>query len=132
MLKYKWGAQVNSKGHVYAVRWDWRSKRTVYMHRQVNATPAGLVTDHRSGDTLDNRRENLEAVTQRVNCLRQHKPVRSSTGVRGVRETIQRGRRTGRFQAMVNGQHLGIFPTVELAARAREAAVREIELREAA
>src|ERR1035437_132783 len=35
------------------------TKRTVRMHRLINKTPKGLVTDHINQDKLDNRKSNL-------------------------------------------------------------------------
>lgn len=38
-------------------------RKTVLMHRLINATPEGLATDHINRVRLDNRRENLRSVT---------------------------------------------------------------------
>lgn len=53
----------------YAVRRDTvgGKKQTVRMHREVNATPHNMVTDHKNGNRLDNRKSNLRSVTQREN-----------------------------------------------------------------
>jgi hypothetical protein len=46
-----------------------RRKRTVFMHRQiVNADPAHVV-HHKNGNTLDNRRENLEVTTGQAHAF---------------------------------------------------------------
>ena len=42
----------------------------IYLHRFLTSCPAGLQVDHRNGDTLDNRRRNLEIVTPATNCQR--------------------------------------------------------------
>lgn len=50
---------------VYAVRYVRRSRRTckLYMHREIVRPPCGYLVDHLSGDSLDNRRENLRLAT---------------------------------------------------------------------
>lgn len=62
---HKW--HINSSG--YAV---WRGVRdgkkvTIRMHRLINNTPKGMVTDHINHDTLDNRKSNLRSCTQSEN-----------------------------------------------------------------
>ena len=44
------------------------------------------VIDHKNGNTLDNRVENLRNVTQRVNARNKHKCAVNTTGVIGVSE----------------------------------------------
>jgi hypothetical protein len=81
LSRHKWTASRESRGtKVYAIRWAKRHERVgskrhkIRMHHEVlYLTPAlldGHVIDHRNHDSLDNRRENLEVVTQTENMRR--------------------------------------------------------------
>lgn len=71
----KWCASLESRGtKTYAIRWEKRTK--IRMHRFILGLPPGKfdpeerVVDHINHDPLDNRRENLEIVTQEENMNR--------------------------------------------------------------
>lgn len=54
------------------------------LHRLINKTPDGFVTDHINGNPLDNRRCNLRSVKQAINSINVHAPTKNKNGYRGV------------------------------------------------
>ena len=76
-----WFATKTRRGYTYAARW--KDGRQVYMHRQI-AGVHGLVVDHINGNTLDNRRENLRAVSVAENAQNVTRPARSASGERYI------------------------------------------------
>lgn len=60
-----WRAK-KSRGGWYAYKITRSSGKTryAYMHRLINRAPAGKITHHKNGFTLDNRRENLQNMTE--------------------------------------------------------------------
>lgn len=76
LLCYKWCASRSSDtGGVYACRFtsakNGRKKRKVYMHRFIMDCNNGLQVDHINDDTLDNRRSNLQVLTQQGNIAKE-------------------------------------------------------------
>jgi len=62
--KYKW--HVSRSSNSWYVR-SWIDGNHVYMHRYImNPTPKEQV-NHKNGDTMDHRRENLEVCSQQYN-----------------------------------------------------------------
>jgi len=61
---YKWKVKKGSYGY-YAYRTVIikGKPRAIFMHREVAKTPKGFVTHHKNRDTLDNRKSNLETMT---------------------------------------------------------------------
>lgn len=78
-----------------------------------------LVVDHIDGDTRNNRRSNLQIITQRENIIKGKLSKRNRTGVKGV-SFIQ-----GKYLAHIRHNYtqivLGRFETLEEAAKARKA-----------
>lgn len=103
---------------------DAGSTQQIYMHRQILGFP-DVDTDHRNGDRLDNRRENLRPATVAQN---------------GANRRTNRGPKTSRFKGVRRGRadrwrahigvggrviQLGTFATEEDAARAYDDAARQ-------
>lgn len=114
LMQWKWYAH-NRRGKWYATRSIAINKKRFYvdMHRIVNATPNVYQTDHRNGDTLDNRKVNLRSVTCQQN---QQNRKRATTGVSWSKKM-----KKWRARLRVNGKekHIGLFDTLEEGMKAR-------------
>lgn len=97
-----------------------------YLHRRIAERVFGSIDgakiDHLNGDTFDNRRQNLRAVTHTINVRNVGGAQKNSgTGVLGVNLRMYRG--TPRYRAYIcEGRKmisLGTFSTLEEAAAAR-------------
>ena len=133
LSRYRWMALVSDhRDYVYAVtRMPETGRRLIRMHRFL----CGLqpddrrVVDHRNGDTLDYRRENLRICSHKENCWNSRKKLlKTASKFKGVVKTDfawvarlqweERGKRRAR--------HLGSFRTEQEAAAAYDRAIKEI------
>lgn len=105
---FKWYVEMNG-GKPYAARRDRATRKRVLMHRVICRTPAGMDTDHRNGDTLDNQRKNLRTATKAQNAANQLARTGKYKGV------SQNGKG---WAARCGDNYLGTHQTPEAAAAA--------------
>lgn len=87
------------------------------MHREILGCAANEKVDHRNGNGLDNRRENLRRCTQSENLMNKRMGVNNTSGFKGVSAT-PRGRWRSYINVYGNRMHIGVFDTPEEAATA--------------
>ena len=118
--QWNWCAQWNPNSQRFnAMRWGKRegNSRGIYMSRFIlGLTEPKIGADHIDGNTLNNRRENLRPATGAENHANQARPVRNSSGYKGV---MKMGEKWA-AQISVRGEtvYLGTFESLERAALA--------------
>lgn len=122
LLRFKWQATASGTTHYArrAVPQPGGPARYLQMHRQIMDVPESMEVDHRDGDGLNNRRENLRVCTHQQNMANQGKRRHNTSGYRGV----CRLKGTRAWVANLAGRYLGCYETAELAARAVDTAAR--------
>jgi hypothetical protein len=85
----------------------------IRMHTVIAGTPKGKDTDHLNGDGLDNRRENLRAVTHRENLQNLH--IKKSSKYPGVYWNKQVKKWRVRIVVAGKRPHLGYYEDEETA-----------------
>lgn len=122
---YRWTA-VKSRGTYYARRRAAVGDGTYkaqYMHSLLSGFP---ITDHRNGDGLDNRRENLRSARHADNMHNQRISRRNSSGFKGV-SWHAHGKK---FRATIKGPKgqvaLGYYANPKDAALAYDRAARDL------
>jgi HNH endonuclease/AP2 domain len=134
LAQWRWHARTQRHG-VYAARSvNFRKEDgkhsciTLYMAVAIMNPPQGMVVDHKSGMTLDNRRSNLRIATRKENCRNRKIQKTSKIGKKGV--CIKPRLRSRPFVARIvkDGKrvHLGCFATAEEAHAAYCSAAKEI------
>lgn len=115
---HKWRAHKGRHGNWYAVT----GERALMMHTLINAPEAGLFTDHKDGDGLNNRRSNLRTVTRGQNRRNQTNRSEGFTSrFRGVSWHPQSGKWRARSRLAGSGGSLGLFESEVDAAGAYDA-----------
>ena len=89
LSQYKWYAK-NEGNTWYAVRGskklDGKGKqKLIRMHREIMNTQKGVMVDHRNGNGLDNRKENLRICTIQQNAYNRTRSQKNNKlGIKGV------------------------------------------------
>jgi hypothetical protein len=85
LSKHKWLAMWSGKSY-YAARCEYiNGKQTwVMMHRAIVNPDKNKVVDHKNGNTLDNRRENLRIATYSENSMNSRLRSNNTSGVKGL------------------------------------------------
>lgn len=113
----------NFGGKTYAIGWSKSLKRSIYLHRILMSAKQGQVVDHKNGDTLDNRRENLRI----CNYTQNNGNSRHAKGASGFRG-VERSTSSQKFRAAISiakkRKHLGVAETAEQAARIYDMAAK--------
>lgn len=94
------------------------------MHRMIMNPPDGMVVDHRNGDTLDNRRENLRVCTPKQNLQNRKSEKGSSSRYIGVHWHTPPGKWLATINPNKQNYSLGHFDSEEDAAIARDVAAQ--------
>lgn len=107
-------------------------RRTILMHRVIlsrmlgRELARGEQADHINCDPLDNRRGNLRLATHAENSRNRRLRADNASGYKGAYWHKQRQRWQAQVRVDRKLKHLGYFDTAEEAARAYDAAAREL------
>jgi hypothetical protein len=122
LSKFKWCAIKSSKGKTwYARRWTARGKgkqAPILMHREILNILITVLLDHKNGNGLDNRKENLRISTCSQNNQNRSKPKNNTSGIKGVYWNKRNKKWMARIQANHKVHYLGYFHELEDAATA--------------
>ncbi len=117
LCQWNWGFEGR-----YAYRRDYRTGAKIYLHKVINKTPLGFMTDHINHDKLDNRKENLRTATRNQNEANKPKKLNCSSKYRGVCWHKQRSKWKAEIKVNQMKKHLGLFENEIEAAKAYDEA----------
>jgi hypothetical protein len=132
--KYYWNAKKDKKKYyacraIYLGKIDGKYKGTTEnMHRFIlGITNSKISIDHKNGNTLDNRRENLRIASTAQNASNLNElNCNNTNGFRGVTIGPHKNRLMWRARIGRKRIHLGYFSTPEEAAKAFDKAAKEM------
>lgn len=119
LSQWTWSVHVG-KTNIYAYRKVGRGH--IFMHQAILPNLTGVEVDHKDGNGLDNRRENLRACTHYQNISNRRVGSDNTSVYTGV--SFDKRYSKWRAQICIHGTtiRLGCFPSSEGAARAYDAA----------
>jgi AP2 domain len=100
-------------------------RKCIYMHRFVNDTSNGELTDHINGNRLDNRRENLRSCNFTQNHANKKIESKFSSKYKGVYWQKNRNKWIAMIRIDRKGHYLGCYDDEKLAAKAYNEKAKE-------
>lgn len=120
--RYQWVAKPEGS-RFYAVT---KRPPLTRMHRMIMKAKPGQIVDHINGNGLDNRRENLRFCTGQQNSCNKKKMPFNKTGFKGVYWDKLKNKFAAQIGVQNKIKHLGYFDCPFKAARAYDAAAKEL------
>lgn len=93
-------------------------RKCIYMHRFINGTKNGMLTDHKNGNRLDNQRNNLRECNHTQNHANKRIENSFSSKYKGVYWHKARNKWTAMIRFNRKGHYLGLFTDEKEAAKA--------------
>ena len=112
----------------YAIRHKYINTKTsqiVRMHRLINKTPEGMMTDHINGNKLDNRKENLRTADKQLNAVNSKIRNNNKSGIKGCYFDKNAKKWRVQIKVLYKTIHLGYFNDLLRAKTAREFAEKK-------
>lgn len=118
--QWKWYLSWNG----YALRREYVDGKTAYirMHRLINNTPEGMITDHINRNKLDNRRNNLRTVDKSINGLNTGLRSTNKSGYKGVYWESWSAKWRAEIKINYKKKTLGRYTSIKDAVNARKRA----------
>jgi hypothetical protein len=124
VMAHKWYAQ--RIDHVWYAQRSFKTADGKWRKERLHTFLTGhSLTDHVSGDGLDNRRANLRPATKAENARNRPAQSNNTSGYKGVGWDATRGKWRAQIKAPGTPRYLGRFGSAEDAARAYDAAARQ-------
>jgi hypothetical protein len=115
-------------GTGYAVRKIIKNKN-VWMHRFINKTPQGFLTDHISRNKLDNRKNNLRIADTQLSAINRGMQSNNTSGHKGVSWDKKSKKWQSFIHFMGKKYNLGYFIDLKKAIKTRKVAEKILFIR---
>ena len=127
---YKWHTR-KCKNTCYAITHIYKSNKrtTIAVHRLLINVPENMFVDHKDGNGLNNKKENLRICTNAQNQMNRNKPINNVSGFKGVYYINEKNRKR-KYRAFIckNNKtiNLGDYFTPEEAAITYDKKAKEL------
>jgi hypothetical protein len=117
ILARQWHISDRKRGIYFAtsIKHPDGKSRDIKLHRFIMSAPPDSLVDHRDGNWLDCRRQNLRVCTNAENSRNTPRKKSNTTGYRGVSYAPQSGKYRAGIKINGKQKHLGYFETAETA-----------------